>query len=217
MKKLLSILLIASMLWGVCFSASADQLTKPLSEAVPFGVAHANNVNALAVYKSAAARSSADQLRDYQVCAILSTETVSKTLWYKIRYLSGKSLKEGYIKGDVFYPLTLAGLITISADAAAGETLRALISASNASAFVTATATPKPTATPSAARKATPKPTAAPATGRKRYVLNTKTMKFHLPGCAEVDRITTENRKNTTTTREALIEQGYDPCQKCNP
>ena len=122
-------------------------------------------------------------------------------------------MKEGYVKGDVFYPLTLAGLIAITADAAAAETLRTLIADMKADPFVRAAAspTPKPTATQK------PKTTAAPASVRKKYVLNTKTMKFHLPGCAEVNRITEENRKNTTTTRESLIDQGYTPCQKCNP
>lgn len=122
-------------------------------------------------------------------------------------------MKEGYIKGDVFYPLTLAGLITITADATAAETLRTLIADTKAEPFVRATASPTPKAT------ATPKPkiTAFPSSVRKKYVLNTKTMRFHLPGCSEVDRITEENRKNTTTTRESLIDQGYTPCKKCNP
>ena len=88
-----------------------------------------------------------------------------------------------------------------AADAAAGEALRTLIGTSKANVFIA----------PSAA------PSDPPSSGRKKYVLNTKTMKFHLPGCTEVTRITEENRKNTTTTRESLIDQGYVPCQKCNP
>ena len=218
MKRFLSVLLALSLL--LCPSALADQLTEPLSEGVPFGVANSQNAGALAVYSSVSARTGVDQLTDYQLCAILSTKKSGGTLWYQIRYISGNSLKEGYIKGDVFYPLTLAGLIAITVDSKATETLRALISESKADPFVSAaTPTPKPTAKATPKPTATPKPkaTATPASGRKRYVLNAQSMKFHLPSCTEVNRITVENRKNTTTTREALIDQGYTPCQKCNP
>lgn len=223
MKRLLSVVLLVSLL---CFpSAFADQLTEPLNEGVPFGVVHSTDLNSLTVYSAVNARTSIDKLADYQLCAILSTKKSGSTLWYQVRYISNKSLKEGYIKGDVFYPFTLAGLITITADSTAAETLRTLISESRADPFVSATAspTPKPTSTPklktTAAPTSTPKAkkTAAPSSVRKKYVLNTKTMKFHLPSCSEVDRIAEENRKNTTTTRESLIDQGYTPCQKCNP
>ena len=211
MKKLLSLLLLISLLY--CPSALADQLTESLNEGVPFGVVHSDNPNLLAVYSSTSARTSIDTLTDYQLCAILSSKKSGSTLWYQIRYISSKSLKEGYVKGDVFYPFTLAGLITITADSTAAETLKTLISESKAAPFVTATASPAPKPTP------TPKPktTTAPSSGRKKYVLNTKTMKFHLPSCSDADKITVENRKNATTTREALIDQGYTPCQKCNP
>lgn len=211
MKRLLSLLLLISLL--SCPSAFADQLTDSLGEGVPFGVVHAEDSKALVVYSAINARTSADKLTDYQVCAILAVKKSGGALWYQIRYIRNKALKEGYVKGDVFYPLTLAGLITITADSAAAETLRTLISGSKADPFVLATAspTPKPTSTPKA------QATAAPSSGRKKYVLNTKTMKFHLPGCSEVDKITDENKKNTTTTRESLIDQGYAPCQKCNP
>lgn len=211
MKRLLSVLLLISLLY--CPSAFADQLTDSLNEGVPFGVVHAEDSKALVVYSSTSARTSSDKLTDYQLCAILSTKKSGNTLWYQIRYISGKSLKEGYVKGDIFYPFSLAGLITISSDSAAAETLRTLISESKAEPFVSVTAspTPKPTSTPKAAT------TAAPSSGRKKYVLNTKTMKFHLPSCGEVDKITDDNRKNTTTTRESLLDQGYTPCQKCNP
>ena len=200
MKRLLSVLILISLF--CCPAALADQLTEPLNEAVPFGVAHSADRSALTVYSAANDRAGADQLTDYQLCAILATKKTGSTLWYQIRYIKGKSFKEGYVKGDALYPLTLAGLIAVTADSAVAETLRALISESNASPFVL---TPKS------------KATAAPSSGRKKYVLNTKTLKFHLPSCSEAERITDDNRKNTTTTREALLDQGYTPCQKCNP
>ena len=49
------------------------------------------------------------------------------------------------------------------------------------------------------------------------YVLNTKSKKFHYPSCSSADDIASANRQEYTGTREALIEQGYDPCGRCHP
>lgn len=49
------------------------------------------------------------------------------------------------------------------------------------------------------------------------YVLNTNTLKFHLPTCSSVTDIKAKNRKSATTTRSKLIAQGYTPCSRCNP
>lgn len=55
------------------------------------------------------------------------------------------------------------------------------------------------------------------SSGEKAYVLNTNTMKFHLPGCSSVKNISAENRSDVTADRDDLIAQGYDPCGKCHP
>ena len=49
------------------------------------------------------------------------------------------------------------------------------------------------------------------------YILNTKSMKFHLPNCLGVRNMKEENRQETTKTREELISQGYEPCGTCKP
>ena len=49
------------------------------------------------------------------------------------------------------------------------------------------------------------------------YILNTNTMKFHLPGCPSSEQIQDRNRKEYTGTRDGLISQGYAPCKQCNP
>ena len=70
---------------------------------------------------------------------------------------------------------------------------------------------PEPTPTPS--------PTPAPkksVTTTKTYVLNTNTNVFHVPGCADADRIKDSNRETTTRSRDRII-QDYKPCSKCNP
>ena len=51
----------------------------------------------------------------------------------------------------------------------------------------------------------------------KDYVLNTSSMKFHLPDCSGVAGMSDKNRQDYTGTREALIEEGYAPCGICKP
>lgn len=49
------------------------------------------------------------------------------------------------------------------------------------------------------------------------YVLNTSSKKFHKPDCAGAARIATQNRQETTASREDLLAQGYSPCGTCQP
>ncbi len=50
-----------------------------------------------------------------------------------------------------------------------------------------------------------------------RYVLNTNTMKFHLPYCSSVEKIKAKNRLDSSESREAIIAKGYVPCKICDP
>ena len=49
------------------------------------------------------------------------------------------------------------------------------------------------------------------------YVLNTKTKKFHLPTCKNVDAITDSDKGEYKGSRDDLIGMGYVPCGGCNP
>lgn len=49
------------------------------------------------------------------------------------------------------------------------------------------------------------------------YVLNTNSKKFHLPSCSGAKNISADNRDEFTGDRALLIQQGYEPCGKCNP
>ncbi len=49
------------------------------------------------------------------------------------------------------------------------------------------------------------------------YVLNRNSKVFHLPDCAVVEDMAEKNAIYFTGTREEVIEQGYHPCQRCNP
>lgn len=96
-------------------------------------------------------------------------------------------------------------------------------------------ATPEPAA-PTAAQAAVPAetpeptpeivaitptaPTEAPAVTRsteRSYVLNTNTMKFHLPSCSSVKDIKESNRQDVTMARDDIIAQGFSPCGRCHP
>lgn len=59
-----------------------------------------------------------------------------------------------------------------------------------------------------------PAPTAAP---ERDYVLNTSSMKFHVPSCSSVKDMKDYNRKDVHATRDSVGAQGYAPCGKCKP
>ncbi len=58
---------------------------------------------------------------------------------------------------------------------------------------------------------------AAGSSSSSSYVLNTNTKKFHRPSCGSVSTIKDSNRQDYTGSRQDLINQGYEPCKKCNP
>lgn len=62
-------------------------------------------------------------------------------------------------------------------------------------------------------------PTPAPQRTHKpqQYVLNTNTMRFHVPFCPSVDDMKEKNMQDFYGTREELIDMGYSPCGRCQP
>lgn len=49
------------------------------------------------------------------------------------------------------------------------------------------------------------------------YVLNTKSYRFHYPGCRDAENISQKNKSLYLGTREDLIAMGYSPCGHCKP
>lgn len=49
------------------------------------------------------------------------------------------------------------------------------------------------------------------------YVLNTKSMKFHLPSCDNIGAISANNRLDVHMTRDEVVAMGYAPCGGCQP
>ncbi len=49
------------------------------------------------------------------------------------------------------------------------------------------------------------------------YVVNTNSRKLHDPSCDSVKDMKEKNKMYYESTRDELIQQGYDPCKRCNP
>lgn len=49
------------------------------------------------------------------------------------------------------------------------------------------------------------------------YILNTNSMKFHLPTCSSAEDISESNKETYSSNRDNLIDQGFEPCGRCNP
>ena len=51
----------------------------------------------------------------------------------------------------------------------------------------------------------------------REYVLNTNSLRFHLPDCPSVGDISPDNREGFYGSREELLARGYQPCGSCSP
>jgi len=49
------------------------------------------------------------------------------------------------------------------------------------------------------------------------YIANTNSKKFHYPSCGSVDQMSEKNKWYFNGSRDELINQGYQPCKRCNP
>jgi competence protein ComEC len=54
-------------------------------------------------------------------------------------------------------------------------------------------------------------------TAEAAYICNQNTKKFHKPSCSSVKDMSEKNKLPVTLSREELINQGYQPCKRCNP
>lgn len=50
-----------------------------------------------------------------------------------------------------------------------------------------------------------------------KYVLNTRSMKFHYPECESVAKMSAKNKKYSSDSAENIVAMGYSPCMICNP
>ena len=54
-------------------------------------------------------------------------------------------------------------------------------------------------------------------TAATTYILNTNTKKFHIPSCSSVKKMKDKNKREFTGSRDNVISQGFQPCQRCCP
>lgn len=106
-----------SLFCTITINSNADDTVSSFEQSVPFGVAHNEAGEDIPVYRKPSTSRSSGVLHDYQVCAIVSTEKLSGTTWYRINYFDDTGAEvSGYVMGDGFYQLTVAGLVALAAD-----------------------------------------------------------------------------------------------------
>ena len=57
----------------------------------------------------------------------------------------------------------------------------------------------------------------APDYSEQDYILNIKSLKFHMPNCSGAENIKENNKRLYHGNRQDLIDKGYSPCKICNP
>ncbi len=53
--------------------------------------------------------------------------------------------------------------------------------------------------------------------GETTYILNVNSRKFHYPDCSGAADMKPQNKRESSDSREQLLEWGYSPCGICNP
>ena len=51
----------------------------------------------------------------------------------------------------------------------------------------------------------------------EEFIVNTNTHKFHKPSCSSISDTKAKNKEAFRGSRSELVEQGYEPCQRCQP
>ena len=59
--------------------------------------------------------------------------------------------------------------------------------------------------------------TQVPEASTYKYVKNTSSHRFHLPGCDSVKDMKEKNKEYSDLSRDEIIAEGYKPCQRCMP
>lgn len=51
----------------------------------------------------------------------------------------------------------------------------------------------------------------------REYIVNRRSGKIHYPSCHSVDLMAEHNKKFVEADIQELLQQGYSPCENCNP
>ena len=141
----------------------------------------------------------------FLVCGLLAFTTAGS-------HTTSSQKKDSTVTTTTTVVTTTTAAETTTTTTKATTTTTTTTTESTTTAAETTTAATEP---PAPAQEETP--AEQPAENTRTYVINTNTGKFHYPSCSSAKRISDANRSEYTGTRDDLIAQGYDPCERCNP
>ena len=211
-RRIIMLFLVLVLFMMSCAPALSDSYSLDL--AVPFGVAHIEGKSSVPLYSKASTDSKKGDILDYQICEVISSQTIGDDVWFKISYYNlSDELVSGFVIGTDFYQLSLAGLIIVMSDSA------------NANYLQKYAVGKLPFIGPIAVATTRSSPVSAQASGTSEmpqqdqytFILNKNTKKFHLPSCSSINDMKSKNLEEYTGTRDSVINMGYTPCQKCKP
>ena len=206
MKKGFIFILICIVFFTSASVAYGDSFQ--LKQPIPFGIAHIEGAETVPIYVSNKKEDIVTNLPDYQICQILSSESIEDIVWFEISCILEGEAISGYIDGTSFFQLTLAGLIRIMSNENIANYMQNY--SFGIEAFVN-------NYSGEILRLAQVDSENTEEKEGYTYIKNIKTKKFHLPSCKSVNDIKNKNLEEYTGTRESLIEEGYQPCKNCNP
>lgn len=211
-RRTIIVLLVIVLFMMPCIPAFSDSYSLDL--AVPFGVAHIEGKPSIPLYSKASTDSKKGDIPDYQICEIVSTQTINNDVWFKISYFGeNDEVISGFVIGTDFYQLSLAGLIIVMSDASNANYLQKF--AVGKLPFMGPIAGSTTRSSPVSAQVSGT--TDMPQEDQYTFILNKNTKKFHLPSCSSVNDMKSKNLEKYTGTRDSVINMGYSPCHKCNP
>lgn len=152
----------------------------------------------------------------FLVCGLLAFTTAGS-------HTTSSQKKDSTVTTTTTVVTTTTAAETTTTTTKATTTTTTTTEATTTAAETTTAATEPPTEAPTEAPTDPPAPAQEetpaeqPAENTRTYVINTNTGKFHYPSCSSAKRISDANRSEYTGTRDDLIAQGYDPCERCNP
>ena len=199
-------------------SVSLAKSESRYEEPTPFGIAHREDGSTIGVYKKIGNTNASASLSDYTLCSILSSSTLSGETWFQVSYFdSSMTEQKGYVKGNEFYQLTVAGLISVAADPNIASYLQQFAGVATSASLISTPSPKKSITVASTTTKTSPSSKVSTSSERTvTYVLNKNTKKFHYPSCSSVKDIKQKNRQDFYGARNE-IPAGYVPCKKCNP
>ena len=210
MKKTLSILLLLALQAGFFALPAVAESLVPLDLGMPFAVIYSETTDTVDVYEAEEPEEDADENKErrskediidvlpngyiVQILAVYGSEC-------RVYYFDEQNLHHiGHIYTSTVHQLTIAGLLSIMADAQTADYMQQFIGQSMP--YVTGSITPTRSAD-------------AGDDGKPIYVINKNTKRIHLPSCGSINDIHSGNFESYDGSLEDAVNKGYKPCKRC--